>query len=435
MSPRVALSRTFHSLRTRNYRLYFWGQVVSMSGTWLQSVALSWLVLKITGNGLALGVVAAVQFAPFLLAGPWGGVVADRVDKRRMLVFTQSASGALALALAVLVIGGWIQLWLVYALAFSLGLVNLVDMPTRQSFVIEMVGPTDLTNAVSLNSVVVNASRVIGPAVAGVLIATAGIGICFLLNAVSYLAVIAGLLAMRRGELQSAPPAQRGKRQLREGLAYAWSTPTLRTALLLMAVIGTLAYNFSIVLPLLARETFRGGPGAFGALFSLVGVGAVLGGLVFATIGRPTPTVLAGSAVAFGLAMWAGALAPDLRLGLAAMVPIGAASTSFIASCNTMLQLTSRPQMRGRMMALFAVLFLGSTPIGGPLLGWIAERFGPRAAFGVGASAAVVAGLVALAAALASSRKTAKRQTSGSLQRVPAEIEPAGREIGVPAHG
>lgn len=434
MSPRLAVSRTFRSMHTRNYRLYFWGQVVSMSGTWLQAVALSWLVLKMTGNGLALGVVAAVQFAPFLLAGPWGGVIADRVDKRRMLVATQSASGVLALALAVLVIGGFIQLWMVYVLAFALGLVNLVDMPTRQAFVFEMVGAADITNAVSLNSVLVNASRVIGPAIAGVLIATAGVGICFLLNAVSYLGVIGGLLAMRRAELQAAPPAERGKRQLREGLRYAWGNPSLRIPLLLMAVIGTLAYNFSIVLPLMARETFGGGPGTYGAMFALVGAGAVLGGLVFAAIGRPTPKVLAGSAVAFGAAMWAGALAPNLAIGLAAMVPIGAASTSFIASCNTSLQLAARPQMRGRMMALFAMLFLGSTPIGGPLLGWIAERFGPRASFAVGATGALVAGVVALVAASAS-RWTTRRTSSDVLQRAAGEAEASLREIGAPAHG
>ena len=397
MTPRGAAARTFRSMRTRNYRLYFLGQIVSLSGTWLQSVALSWLVLKLTGSGLALGLVAGAQFAPILVAGPWGGVIADRVNKRKMLVVTQSASALLALILGILVLGGWIRPWSVYAMALVLGVVNLVDMPTRQSFVMEMVGTKDLPNAISLNSVVVNASRVIGPAIAGVLIATVGLGICFIVNAASYLAVIAGLLLMRPDDLWGQAPVARGKGQLRAGLRYAWSTPELRRPLIMMAVIGTLTYNFSIVLPLLAGETFGGGPGLYGVMFALVGVGAVGGGLVFAAMGRATQRLLAGAAVAFGIALWLGVLAPGLGLELIAMVAIGAASTAFIATSNSILQLTSRPEMRGRIMALFAVLFLGSTPLGGPLLGWVAEQLGPRAALGVGATAALAAGVVGFA--------------------------------------
>jgi predicted MFS family arabinose efflux permease len=309
-------------------------------------------------------------------------------------VVTQSASAILALILGILVLGGWIRPWSVYAMALLLGVVNLVDMPTRQAFVMEMVGTEDLPNAISLNSVVVNASRVIGPAIAGVLIATVGLGVCFIANAASYLAVIAGLLLMRTDDLWGAAPVERGKGQLRAGLRYAWSTPELRRPLLMMAVIGTLTYNFSIVLPLLAGETFGGGPGLYGLMFALVGVGAVGGGLVFAAMGRATPRLLAGAAVAFGIAMWLGVLAPALRFELIAMVAIGAASTAFIATSNSILQMTSRPEMRGRIMALFAVLFLGSTPLGGPLLGWVAQQLGPRAALGMGATAALVAGVI-----------------------------------------
>jgi MFS family permease len=413
MTPRATAARTFRSLRTRNYRLYFWGQIVSLSGTWLQSVAMSWLVLQLTGSGLALGLVVGLQFAPMLLAGPWGGVVADRVDKRRMLLVTQSASGGLALVLGLLVVTGAIQLWMVYALAVALGVVNVVDMPTRQAFVMEMVGREDVTNAVSLNSVVVNASRVVGPAVAGLLIATVGVGVCFLANAVSYLAVIAGLMLMRAAELHRDSPAERRRGQLRDGVRYAWSTPELRTPLLMMAAVGALAYNFSIVLPLLASETFGGGPGAYGVMFSLVGVGAVVGGLVFAARGRVSGRLLAGSAVAFGLALWVATVAPTLPVELAAMVPIGAASTVFIATSNSTLQMTSKAEMRGRVMALFMMLFLGSTPIGGPLVGWVAERFGPRAALGMGAAAAVMAGLAAFGV-----RRRARRhpQAAGALR-------------------
>ncbi len=393
---RLAASRTFRSLGVRNYRLYFFGQIVSMSGTWMQSVAQAWLVLELTGSGVALGAVTALQFLPTLVLGPWGGLIADRVDKRRLLVWTQSASAALALVLGLLTVTHVVTLWMVYALALGLGLVTMIDMPTRQTFVMEMVGREYVTNAVSLNGVIVNASRIVGPAVAGVLIATVGVGICFLVNAGSYVAVIAGLLMMRTSELQRGKIATRQRGQLRAGLRYVWRTPELRIPLLLMAVVGAIAYNFSVVLPLMVRFAFHAGAGAFGVLFSVMGAGAVVGGLAVAAWGRATRRLLAAAAIGLGGFLLLAAVAPSLGFELVAMLPIGLASTAFIAMSNSLLQLGATPEMRGRVMGLFAVVFLGTTPIGGPLVGWIAEQFGPRVAMGVAAGVTAAAGAITL---------------------------------------
>jgi len=408
-----ALDRTFRSLRTRNYRLYFFGQIVSLTGTWMQSVAQAWLVLRLTGSGLALGTTAALQFTPILLAGPWGGVIADRVDKRRLIIWTQSAAGALALVLGVLTLQDVVRLWIVYVLAFLLGVVNLVDLPARQSFVFEMVGPEALANAVSLNSVVVNGARVVGPAVAGLLIASVGLAPCFLINAASYLAVIAGLHAVDTARLNRPPPVARGPGQLRAGLRYVWSRSELRGPLLMMAVVGTLAYNFSVVLPLLAETTFGGGARAYGGMFSVMGGGAVLGGLVFAARAGPSRRLLAAAAVGFGVAIGLAAAAPSLGLATLAMLPIGAASTAFIATSNSLLQLNASSEMRGRVMALFSLVFLGSTPIGGPLVGWIAERFGPRDALALAAVATLLVGIVGLAGVRRMRQRTGERSIPG----------------------
>jgi MFS family permease len=393
---RLAFSRTFRSLKVRNYRLYFIGQIVSMSGTWMQSVAQAWLVLELTGSGIALGTVTALQFLPTLLLGPWGGLIADRVDKRKLLIWTQSASAMLALALGVLVVTHVVTLWMVYALALGLGLVTMIDMPTRQTFVMEMVGREHVTNAVSLNGVIVNASRIVGPAVAGALIATVGVGICFLVNAGSYIAVIAGLYMMRTQELQRGAITTRQRGQLRAGLRYVWRTPELKVPLLLMAVVGAIAYNFSVLLPLMVRFAFHGGAGAFGVLFSVMGAGAVVGGLAVAAWGKATRRLLAGAAIALGGFLALAAVAPSLGFEMAAMLPIGVASTAFIAMSNSLLQLGATPEMRGRVMGLFAVVFLGTTPIGGPLVGWIAEQLGPRAALGIAAGVTALAGAVVL---------------------------------------
>jgi MFS family permease len=387
-------SSTFRSLRVRNYRLYFLGQMVSVSGTWMQNVAQGWLVLRLTGSGVALGTVVALQFLPMLMFGPVGGLVADRFDKRRILFATQSSAGLLALALGLLTARHIVSVLDVDVLAALLGVVNLFDNPARQSFVVEMVGPKDLPNAISLNSVVMNTARVIGPALAGVLIATVGIAVCFLANAASYLAVLGGLALMREAELYRAPQAPRRRGQLREGLAYAWREADIRDVLVAVAVVGTLAYNFQVTLALLAKQTFRGGAGTYSLLTSLMGGGAVAGGLLVASRRSPTPGRLAALAFGFGLFVLGVAAAPSLAVAAGLAVPMGAASIAFIATANTSLQLAAAPTMRGRVMALYAIAFLGSTPIGGPLVGFVGEVAGARAALGLGGVATVATGLV-----------------------------------------
>lgn len=383
------------SLSVPNFRLYFLGQTVSLSGTWMQGVAQAWLVLDLTGSGAALGVVIALQFLPMLVLGPLGGVAADRFDKRRLLYMTQAGAGSLALVLGLLVSVGAIRLWMVYVLAAGLGMVHAVDNPTRHAFVLEMVGPGELPNAVTLNSVMVNLARVVGPGVAGVLIGTVGLGPCFLVNAASYLAVMGALALMREGELERGTPQPRRRGQLREGLRYVRSTPALLAPLLMMAVIGTLAYEFQVVLPLMARFAFHGDAGTYATMTAFMGGGAVVGGLFTASRRPRAASVLSVLALVFGVVLLGAALAPTLALELAALVAVGAVSISFIAVGNTTLQLAARPDMRGRVMALWSVAFLGSTPVGGPIVGWVGQHAGPRFALALGGAAALVAGALA----------------------------------------
>jgi MFS family permease len=394
---RGAVKGTFRSLHVRNYRIYFTAQLISVSGTWMQSVAQAFLVLHLAPSGRAgldLGLVTALQFLPMLLFGTWGGLLADRVDKRRLLYATQSVAGVLALTLGLLTAVGAVRLWQVFMLATFLGFVNLVDNPARQTFVLELVGRDDLTNAVSLNSVVMNSARVIGPAIGGLLIALVGLAVCFEVNAASYVAVIIGLSLMRRSDLHRTVPVARGRGQLREGLRYVWRTPGLRQPLLLVAVVGTLAYNFQVVLALFARFTFHGGAGVFSALTSLMGGGAVIGGLLIATRNRPNIHRLTAIGCVFGALILAVAAAPDLATALVLIFPMGAASIAFIATANATLQLRADPSMRGRVMALYAIAFLGTTPIGSPLVGWISQVSSPRVALAVGGTATIVASVI-----------------------------------------
>jgi MFS family permease len=382
---------TFDSLRIRNYRLYFIGQVISLSGSWMQRVAQAWLVLDLSGSGFALGIVTGLQFLPVLLAGPWGGLLADRVDKRRLQLWTQTSMGLLALLLGVLTVAGLAQLWMVYILALALGCLTAVDNPARQAFVMEMVGREHLMNAVSLNSAVFTSARIAGPALAGLLVSAVGSGWCFLLNAVTFGAVIGALALMRRQDLQAASPASRGPGQVRAGLKYAWSRLELRVPLLLMAVVGTLALNFSVVLPLLASQTFHGNAATYGALFSTLGLGSLLGALY--TAGRPAPSrrLLLFAMFGFGALMLAAAAAPSFWIELAVLVPLGLAAIAFQATSNSTLQVNSDPAFRGRVMALYGVVFMGTTPIGGPIAGLVSERFGPRAGLALGGAAILLA--------------------------------------------
>jgi MFS family permease len=395
---RRATYLTFRSMSVRNYRLYFAGQLVSTTGTWMQSIAQAWLVLQLTGSGVALGVTVALQFTPVLLAGAWGGLVADRVDKRRLLIGTQAAAGLLALTLGAVTALGVVQLWMIYVLALGLGAVNALDNPARRAFVAEMVGDEHISNAVSLSSAMFMAARVIGPAIAGLVIATAGVSWCFLANGLSYGIAIVVFALLRRDEFFAVEPVPRRKGQLREGLRYAWSNPALRLPLVLTAVIGTLAFNFQIVLPLLAKQTFDGDAGTFGALYALMSIGSVIGALVTAHEAQATRRYLLGAALAYGVLLIGAAAAPTLAVEMIVLVPVGAAGIAFTAMANGVLQTECAPEMRGRVAALFTVAFLGSTPIGGPIIGWVSEQLGPRAGLAVGGVATLAAAVVAIAA-------------------------------------
>ena len=388
-SPPGLLRRTFRSLRNHNYRLFFFSQMVSMSGTWMQSVAQSWLVLQLTRSGVDLGITVGLQFGPVLVLGAWAGALADRVDKRKLLMVTQSVAAGLALVLGLLTITDVVTVWMIWALAGLTGAATALDMPSRQSFVYEMVGPDDLANAVGLNAVIINSSRIIGPALGGVLIAGLGVAPCFFLNAASFVAVIVALAVMRTGDLRPSKPVRREPGQVREGLRYAWRAPELRVPLVMMAVVSTLAYNFSVVLPLLTKQAYGRGAGAFGALSAAMGVGALAGALLMASRARPSRRLLVASTFAFGIVTVALAAAPGYLWGMVLLVPLGAAGVLFISTTNSLLQLNADDAMRGRVMALWAVVFLGSTPIGGPLTGLLARVFGVRAAVAVGGVAAL----------------------------------------------
>jgi len=388
------LARTFRSLRTYNYRLYFFSQIVSMSGTWMQSVAQNWLVLSLTSSGVAVGITVGLQFGPVLVLGAWGGALADRVDKRKLLVFTQLAPALLALVLGVLVATDVVAVWMIWVLAGLTGTSTALGIPALQSFLYEMVGPDDVANAVGLNSVVINTSRVIGPIFGAVLISTVGVAPCFFLNAASFAAVIVALLLMRPGELRRGKPVARERGQVRAGLAYAWRTPSLRVPLVMLAVISTLAYNYSVVLPLMTKDVFGRGGGSYGALTSAMGVGALGGALLLASRARPSRRLLVGGALAFGAVTVALALAPSYGAGVALLVFIGATAVLFTSTTNALLQLNAADAMRGRVMALWSVVFLGSTPFGGLITGFLARGVGVRWTVAIG-------GIVTLATAAA----------------------------------
>ncbi|HWW52874.1 MAG TPA: MFS transporter [Acidimicrobiales bacterium] len=390
------MRRTFRALRNRNYRLFWFGQLVSLCGSWMQTTAIAWLVLKdLHAGGTVLGLVVAVQFLPTLVGGSWAGVIADRFDKRRILLGTQSFMALSAGTMAVLTLTGTVTLWMVFALAAAMGMATMFDNPTRQAFVTEMVGPDDLANAVGLNSAGFNVARILGPAIAGILIATAGTGICFALNAGSFIAVIGGLAAMRTQDLYRAAPVAKAKGQIREGLRYALSVPELRMALGLLAVVGTFAMNFTVLIPLVAKNLFHGNASTLGWLTAVMGVGSLIGALFVASRARPTPGLLASAAIALGVLMCAAAVAPTLAWEYLAFAFTGVAAISFMSTCNATVQLASRPDMRGRVMALYMVLFLGSTPVGGPIVGWVGQHFGAQWSLALGGVPSILVGLVA----------------------------------------
>ncbi len=387
------MSPMFRSLANRNYRLFAGGQVVSLTGTWGQRVAQDWLVLNLSGNsGVALGFVTALQFLPVLMLSLWGGVLADRYDKRRMLIGIQSAMGLLALTLGLLDLTGTVALWHVYVLSFALGTVAAFDVPVRQSFVSELVGPAELPNAVSLNSATFNTARIAGPAVAGVMIAGIGTGWVFVANAASYLAVIAGLTLMRADLLWRTEPVRRGRGQVREGVAYVRSRPDLLVPIAMVAVIGTFGLNFQVTLALVAKQLFATGAGSFGLLISSLAVGSLIGALVSARrLGPPRQRTLMIAALAFGVLEIAVGLAPTFLVMALLLVPTGFAVLTFTTTANTLVQLGAEPYVRGRVMALYVLVFLGGTPVGAPVIGALAEAYGPRFGLLLGGLACVLA--------------------------------------------
>lgn len=431
----LAVHRTFHSMRhSRNFRLFFTGQAISVTGTWMQMVATAWLVLQLTGSGVALGVETALAFGPILFLGAWGGVIADRYGKRTILLVTQTAFALLALTLYVLVAIDVVELWLVFVVALGQGIVTSIDMPTRQSFFAEMVEQRDLTNAISLNSAVMTGTRIVGPALAGVLIAGVGMEWCFLLNGVSYLGAIGALALIRSGELRSQRAA-RAERAVRDGLSYVWRTPELRRPLVLMAILYLFSFNFSVLFPLFAERSLDGDAGTLGTLFSLMGVGSFVAALVLAGRATADERRLALAASSVGLITLVAAFAPTAQSAFVAMVALGAAAIVFMITANSTLQLVSRPEMRGRVMALYGIVFLGSTPIGGPIAGWVGEHLGPRAGLAAGGVVALVAGVLGLWL-LSRRRRNADDETgqpSSRSSRQPASVSPRETSTTVPS--
>lgn len=402
MSPKVgaAVGRTFASLRTsRNFRLYLAGNTVSAIGTWMNFTASAWLVLQLTDSGTALGANVALYFLPVLLLGAYGGVLADRFDKRHILMITQSSYAVVALTLWALVATDVVQLWMVYTLSLASGVVTAIDNPSRQSFYVEMVGEEHVRNAVSMNSAAFTGSRVIGPAVAGVLIATVGIATCFLVDGLSYVAVLLALAAMRPAELHPQQRTTRTRGHLVAGLRYVWATDQLRRPLIAMAIVFTVSFNFAVFVPLLAERTFGGDAGTFGALSALAGVGSFVGAIVMASrVPEPRMRDLAWWSVGSGASLVLAGLSPTLWFAGLAMIPMGFTIMAFMITGNTMLQLNARPEARGRVMALYGIVFLGSTPIGAPIAGVIGEHLGARTGFVISGAVAAALGVALLAA-------------------------------------
>lgn len=388
-----ASADTFRSLRTRNFRLFFTGQLISQTGHWLSMVTQTLLVLSMTKSGVALGLLTAFQFGPVLLLGAWAGAVADRADKRKLLITVQSLAMAQSFTLGVVVLGGWHSLSAIYALAAVQGVLTAFDNPARRAFVVEMVPDEDLPNAVSLNSAVMTGSRVLGPAIAGALVVTVGYGWPFVIDSISYLAVIAGLIMMRPAELNRSAPAVKAKGQVRDGLRYIRSNPQLMVPLVMMAMIGTLAYNFSVTIPLLVKGPLGGSETSFTVLFSVVSFGSLVGALSTARRTSVTGHHVVVGAAGFGASLLLLAVSPTLPFAYLVSLALGLASILFLTSSTATVQLLAGAEYRGRVLAIQSMVFLGSTPIGGPLVGWVADTAGPRAAVALGGAACLVAAL------------------------------------------
>lgn len=395
--PRDPESGMFAALRNRNYRLWASGQIVSLVGTWMQRIAQDWLVLTLSdGNALAVGIVMALQFGPTLFLSVWGGVLADRYDKRRILIFTQWASALCALVMGVLDVGGFVALWHVYLIAFALGCVSAVDAPVRQSFTIEMVGKEHLSNAIALNSMTFNTARIIGPAISGVLINVIGTGWVFLLNVVTFGGVLVALALMNAKELIPSEPTPRAKGQVRDGFRYVWSRKDLRVIMVTVFMVSTFGLNFPISLAVMARTTFDRGADAYGLLSTTLAVGT-LAGAAYAAKRKDAPRLrtFLSAAAAFGLFEIAVGLMPTYPLVALMLIPTGALTLTFTTSAMNILQMSVPSEMRGRVMGIYMLSFLGGTPLGSPVLGWLADAVDPRAPLIIGGAISLVSASVA----------------------------------------
>jgi MFS family permease len=403
-APEQPRAGMFRSLKVRNYRLYASGQLISLTGTWMQRVAQDWLVLELTNSGTALGVVTALQFGPSLLLGLWGGVLADRLDKRRLLLVTQTSLALVALLLGLLDVSGVVQYWQVLVLATTLGLITAIDTPARQSFVVEMVGRDELANAVAINATIFNSGRILGPAIAGIVISAVGTGWAFIGNAASSVAVLVGLVMMRPAELFPSPQLRRAGGQLREGLRYVRARRDLMLTMVLIFVFGTFGLNFAITCALMAKQVFHRGASGYGLLSTALAVGAFCGA-VLATrrTRRPSSLFLLGMAGVFSVAEISAGVMPTFLLTAIILVPTGLAMLSVTTAANAHVQLGVSPAMRGRVMSLYLVCFMGGTPLGAPIIGWVAGAAGPRWGL-VGGGLACLLSVLALALFVARQR-------------------------------
>ncbi|KZM37044.1 MFS transporter [Oerskovia enterophila] len=393
------MSATFSSLKYYNYRLWFGSALVANVGTWMQRIAQDWLVLTVltANSGVAVGVITALQFAPVLALSAWAGVLADRLPRRKMLMATQGASGLLALGLGALVLSGHVELWHVYGFALALGCVSALDGPVRQTFVAEMVPSDKLSNAVGLNSASFNAARLIGPGVAGLLIAAVGTGWVFIINGISFGATIFALSRMRTREMHRLPSASREKGQIREGIRYVRGRSDIIVIMVVLSVVSTFGLNFQLTSAMMARVEFGMGAGEYGMLGSILAIGSLTGALMAARRERPRVRLVIGSAFGFAVATGVMALMPSYTTFALACIPVGFASLTMMTAANTTIQMTTDPVMRGRVMSLYMIVFLGATPVGAPIVGWIAEAYGPRWAIGIGSITAL---LVSVGAAI-----------------------------------
>ena len=386
-----AAGNTFRSLKHRNFKLFFIGQLISQTGTWVTMIAQTLLVLSLTRSGLTLGLLLAAQFGPVLILGAWAGAVADRADKRVLLMRVQALAMVQSFALGVVVLSGWASIPVIFSLAAVQGVLTSFDSPARRAFVVEMVPPTDLPNAVSLNSAVMTGARVVGPAAAGAMILAVGYGWPFILDGLSYIAVLVALWMMRPSELYREAPMAKAKGQVRDGLRYIRANAQLMVPLVMMGIVGLFAFNFSVVIPLFVEGPLHGGTTAFTLLFSVLSLGSVTGALITARRTEVTATHLVTAAAAFGITMFLLALAPTLFTAFPAALLMGLASIAFMTSSTAIVQLLAGPEYRGRVLAIQGMVFLGSTPIGGPIVGWVSDMAGPRAALVLGGVSCLVA--------------------------------------------